>query len=80
MKIENMHKSIVLLLSFFALSSCAKSVSGMKEGATHCESFGFKRGTEAYARCILIEEIRYVDRKSQESIASLSQKTDLLSK
>lgn len=62
-----MLKSFCLVTSLLVLSSCSKSISGLKEAREKCISFGYKPASDGYTRCILAEEIRRTNQNAKEN-------------
>ncbi|MDP1723473.1 MAG: hypothetical protein Q8L85_02080 [Alphaproteobacteria bacterium] len=50
------------------LSACSPNISGLQEGRDNCLSYGYKSGSENYAKCILFEDERRAEKKIKEQM------------
>lgn len=59
---------INVAISSILVSSCSPNISGLQEGRDNCLSYGYKSGSENYAKCILMEDERRVEKKIKEQM------------
>jgi hypothetical protein len=59
---------INVIISTILVSSCSPNISGLQEGRNNCLSYGYKSGSENYAKCMLMEDERRAEKKIKEQM------------